>query len=354
MLLITTRKARRCFWLDNNTGEKMIQADAEEKDPFRFGVEKVLEKAAGKKKRNIVLYWSLKRLGQQKKAQRVRSCGTWMSFGKSASGGARLLNMNLCRYKLCPVCQWRREVRVARDLSMAMEEAEKLLKGATPLFLTLTMKSCEGKDLKGALDAIFQGWNRVNNNDRIKRIAKGWFRSLEITYNREDKAYHPHLHVVLLVGREYFGRDYMATEEWAGLWKKAMRLDYSPICDIRRIYGDRRKSVAEVAKYVAKDSHYLYPDKSLTDEVVSTLDSALFRRRLVAYGGVLKQAKAAVDSRAKERKKIQGEEELEALIRGDVAEAVEEYGLRFSLQEYALLPKRAKARAAGEEANDSS
>jgi len=48
-----------------------------------------------------------------------------------------------------------------------------------------------------------------------------------------------------------------------------------------------------VAKYACKDTDYIVPDDwKLTVETVRTLDTALARRRLVAYGGYLRDYKA--------------------------------------------------------------
>jgi plasmid rolling circle replication initiator protein Rep len=100
----------------------------------------------------------------------------------------------------------------------------------------------------------------------------------------------------MLVDKSYFTTDdFMWTEEWVQLWRKAARLDYDPICDIRRTRnGKQKKEVAEVVKYTYKDARILH--KKLTDDkkvdVVKYLSSALHGRRLYAYGGVMKSIAA--------------------------------------------------------------
>lgn len=92
-----------------------------------------------------------------------------------------------------------------------------------------------------------------------------------------------------MVEKSYFkGKDYMETTEWVKLWRKVMRLDYDPICDIRKVKGGN-KAIKEVSKYTVKDSDFISDDKELTDKLVSILSKALRNRRLYAYGGLLKE-----------------------------------------------------------------
>ena len=51
-------------------------------------------------------------------------------------------------------------------------------------------------------------------------------------------------------------------------------------------------AVAEVSKYAAKDTDYLVADDwDLTTDTVRVLDAALANRRLVAYGGCMRDIK---------------------------------------------------------------
>jgi len=193
-----------------------------------------------------------------------------------------------------------------------------------PIFLTLTVKNCLLEDLSSNFDKMFYGWNEFMKN-KLRQIVKGWFRALEVTYDGDEfiskkrynaakkyydersikagdknpnyNTFHPHFHVIMLVERKYFkGKDYMHTSDWVQLWRKSARLDYDPVCDIRRTRTstEKRKEVAEVAKYTYKDAEIL--NKKLSDEkketVVKYLSSALHGRRLYAYGGVMKEIAA--------------------------------------------------------------
>ena len=277
-----------------------------------------------KKLKTHALSNSYVRIGKKDKALRVYKCGTYLEFIKSSSNERlKLHRANFCKVRLCPVCAWQKSLSVFRELSRAMDIAQKEDKRLIPLFLTLTVKNCTGDALSSTLDTIFHGWNRFMSNTKMKRIIKGWFRSLEVTYNRQNDTYHPHVHVILLVDKGYFAKgnkDYMKTEDWVKVWRKSLRLDYDPICDIRcvKMKGKQgKKAVAEVSKYTVKDVDYLTGLAELTDKVVFVLDSALHRRRLYAYGGVLKEIAKRLEAERKAQRMEEMKEEEEA-IRDDV------------------------------------
>lgn len=237
---------------------------------------------------------SFQRQGLDSKAGRVRSCGTQLTFAYVLEEERMELHQaNYCRERLCPMCAWLRTKKVFSQVSQVMNAAEQERPELVPLFLTLTVRNCKAAELGAVLDSVFQGWNRIHANKRMKRLVVGWFRALEITYNESEDTYHPHIHAVLLMPPSYFKepKDYMTTEQWAKLWRKAMRLDYDPICDIRRVDPARNQAevVAEVAKYTVKDTDYIKPDSALTDKLVSTFSMAIKGRRLVAFGGLMKE-----------------------------------------------------------------
>ena len=71
------------------------------------------------------------------------------------------------------------------------------------------------------------------------------------------------------------------------MWQKALKVDYMPIVDIRRL--KTLKGVSEASKYSVKGSDYLYDDDVLTDKLVMYLDLALSNRRLASFTGLFKE-----------------------------------------------------------------
>lgn len=211
------------------------------------------------------------------------------------------------------MCNWRRSLKIAYHNKRIVETVNER-QNVRWLFLTLTVKNTDGERLPETIKAMFKAWNRLAGYKDFKTSVKGYFRALEVTRNRDHESesfgtYHPHFHVLMAVPSSYFTRDYITQDEWTSLWQKAMKLDYKPIVNIKKVkpkenlddiktYEDKFKkaikeqnAILEVSKYPVKDSDVIKGNK-VTDENVETvlaLDNALAYKRLVGYGGLLKE-----------------------------------------------------------------
>ena len=293
-----------------------------------------------KKVRSLKLADSLKRLGFDSKAQRVRFCGSELTFCKELHGDAmKLIGANFCRERLCPMCGWRKSLKCFYQVSQIMDKVQEEQPDLVPLFLSLTVRNCAGADLSATLDTIFQGWYQVTKHRKIRRICDGWMRALEVTYNEEDDTYHPHIHAIILVKKQYFkSADYMQTSDWVALWRKACALNYDPVCDVRKITVKRRKAVAEVAKYTVKDTDFIKECDALTDKVVETLTIGLKNRRLFALGGVMKEiAKTLKIADLAEGDLINVTDEN---MRADVAQVLVKYRWKMGVAQYVIDASR--------------
>lgn len=230
----------------------------------------------------------------RKKAVRLRECANLLLFKRNEDGTKKLHTMNSCRVRLCPICGWRRSLKIYSHTRAIMEGMSSEKQWAY-LFLTLTIRNCEGAELSETLDRMTKGWMYLAKYKQFKQTVKGWYRGLEVTHNIDPASesydtYHPHFHCVFAVNRSYFkGKGYMTKDDWTSLWVKAMKLEYQPVVDVRRVKGSTAAAVAEAAKYSVKSSDYIIPqDWDLTVDTVRILDRALADRRLVGYGGKFK------------------------------------------------------------------
>lgn len=250
-----------------------------------------LKKQTSKKTDSLKLSNSFHRLGYHKKANRVYWCATDWIYKIYSDGEILLHDVNFCRERLCPMCAARRSLKVFKQVSDVMDIVDCTYNDLVPVFLTLTLKNCHANsiDLSKTLDLIYDGWFRMTHHRKIQRVVKGWFRALEVTFNTENSTFHPHIHAILLVDKEYFtGKDFMFTSDWVKLWRSSLRIDYDPVCDIRKISNERYHSVSEVSKYTVKSSDYIFEDEYFMDLIVENLGQALKSRRLYAFGGVMK------------------------------------------------------------------
>jgi len=253
-----------------------------------------------KKVKSLVLVDSYNRLDMDRKAGRVSDCGTFLEFKRLPDGQLKLNKANFCKVRLCPMCAWRRELKIFGQVSQVMDYALQE-RDYRFLFLTLTCRNVPGEKLGRTIDQLMHAYKKFTERKQVKKSIKGWFRALEITHNVNRKSssfntFHPHFHVILMVNKSYFDESgyYLSQKKWTSLWRESMRLDYTPIVDVRTFKAKTKeqtaKSVAEVAKYTVKDSDYLLDDDPrLTDKTVAVLDTALANRRLVAFGGRLKE-----------------------------------------------------------------
>ena len=259
------------------------------------------------------------------KSRRVSDCSDFLLF-KVTDNGLKLFTTNSCHVRLCPICSWRRQLKIFSQVSFTMNKAIEKNEYKF-LFLTLTCKNVKGDKLCQQLDILFHSYYKLCKLKRFKTSVKGWFRALEITYNKKTDEYHPHFHVILMVNRSYFNKDYIKQKEFIAMWKQCMKVDYEPVVDIKVFKTDINnltKATSEAAKYSVKESDYLFEieringistndelengeyinyfdavkikyDIDLTDKVVFNLDKALAYRRLIAFGGELKKIHKALN-----------------------------------------------------------
>ena len=232
-----------------------------------------------------------------RKAVRVADCGSVLSFRKVDGDKLKLHRANFCRVRMCPMCSWRRSLRV---FSQVQEITTELLKEKEFgfLFLTLTVKNCEADELSDTITALLQAYTKLTNRKRFKAAVKGTFRALEVTYNEKDNTFHPHIHAVLLVNKSYFtDKTYIKHTDWVDLWQGCLGLDYAPMVNIKRIKKDDLtvgRAIAETAKYAVKESDFISDNDKLMDYLLTTFDHALAGRRLVDFTGKFREAKRAL------------------------------------------------------------
>ena len=249
---------------------------------------------------------SFSRLNLDSRAFRTAVCGTVLAFSHEVtedgiSEHGKLVQANFCRDRLCPLCSYRRSLKIFAQVSKIMTA---MPKDTDYLFLTLTVPNCAPFDLDNTLTKLFKGFDRLMKRRNIKKVVQGFFRALEVTRNDNHDTYHPHFHVILAVNKSYFkSRDYIKQVDWLQMWRDCYGDQSITQVDIRRakpkksdvdtlgqMVSDLGSVVAEVAKYTLKSSEYIFSeDPEKTDRVISVLAGALKNRRLVQYGGIFKK-----------------------------------------------------------------
>lgn len=233
-------------------------------------------------------------------AQRLRACASHLVYGVDDKGRKRLRRANFCRVRLCPICQWRKSLKLYGQMMRVMRYLAPCKYNY--IFLTLTVKNVKLDKLTDALRRITTAFNRLSKYDDFNHAAVGWYRGTEITHNLDIDSpdydtFHPHIHVVIAVMPSYFtSRYYISQAKWGELWQMALGVDYVPRVDVRKVKGNTAKAVCEATKYSAKSRDYIILDDwDLTIETVKGLDAALKNRRLIGFGGVFMQARRQLE-----------------------------------------------------------
>ena len=266
-------------------------------------------------------------IGWESKAKRVKECATYLMFREckfNQRHPKKLEDANFCRDRMCPQCQWRKSMR---QFQVAVKVGHELMRrepASKFIFLTLTVPNVPLDELGDAIDAIFDGWGRLRKRREVRNILVGYHRALEITYNASTNTFHPHIHAALVVPKNYFKYGYIKRDRWLEMWQEAMRMPQITQVDVRKIRGKKGQDeivsgFAEACKYslkywtssLSKEElrdlkkkvnkvgvdygmpGHIWLRKTLeeTAEIVADLSSALHGRRLVQFGGVLRDIK---------------------------------------------------------------
>lgn len=300
----------------------------------------------GQEKRSKRVYFCAREMAFGADYDETADCSVSDSAG---FGEFDLQEAHFCRERLCPMCQARRSKKAFSQIATITGHLER--KGMRFLLLTLTVPNCSGSELRLTIRDMQDAFHRLVNYKRFTGSIMGFFRAMEVTRNNNKRSpsygtYHPHYHVLLAVDADYFttgkyidnkvyymldndpegnkekqhftkksdrfvkdknGKyvvDEKRGQEWLKLWRRAYRDDTITQVDVRIVNSDDisiddvssgsvsglAKACAEVAKYTMKSKDYIFPnDDDLTDEVVTTLQSALKGVRLTALGGVMKE-----------------------------------------------------------------
>jgi hypothetical protein len=168
---------------------------------------------------------------------------------------------------------------------------------ARVLFLTLTIRNVAGEEIGEAITGLYSAFQRLWRVAAVRRVAVGYFRGLEITYNRRRNDFHPHLHILVFVPKEYFRHGYIEQREWLALWQRATKDPSITQVDVRTVKpksvgGDRLAgAVAEVSKYAVTGKNIIQADPASTMRVVGYVHAGLNGRRLAQFGGLLSKIK---------------------------------------------------------------
>ena len=204
----------------------------------------------------------------QKKSNEVLQCGIDLWFllkehKKTLEQKYFLENMYTCKDRFCNFCNWRREMKYKKLTYEFIDELQSK-KRLRYIFLTLTAPNCHISDLRATIQHMSKAFSEsLKKSKKWKSSILGYLRALEFTVQKDDNSMiHPHFHCMLAVEPAYFSPDrdlYISQNEFVEMWRKALKVDYDPVVDIRVVKTDKKRKtrptvIAEMIKYTMKDT----------------------------------------------------------------------------------------------------
>ena len=117
-----------------------------------------------------------------KYADRINGCSGYLKFGVDADQGKLVLKeVWFCRVRHCPVCQWRRSLKMRAMMYQNIENIIQQYPSHRWVFLTLTVKNPHVTDLRSTLNEMNKGWKRLIQSKRFDNVVDGFIRTTEVT-----------------------------------------------------------------------------------------------------------------------------------------------------------------------------
>lgn len=238
-------------------------------------------------------------IGYERYSERIGECSEWLTYAmKSNDDGEvklKLREARFCRVRHCLVCQWRRSLMWRARFIKALPEIQAKHPTGRWIFVTLTVKNCELTNLRTTLTWMNGAWQRLTQRKVFP--ALGFVKSTEVTRGADGTA-HPHFHCLMLVPAGYFSRGYLSHAKWTELWQSCLKVDYTPVVDVRVVKSTKPTSddsidasnaamlraVCETLKYAVKPSDLLADPQWLGE-----LTKQLQKTKAISVGGVLKE-----------------------------------------------------------------
>lgn len=251
-------------------------------------------------------------------ADRLRSCAiTQYVAARTPVDDATYIqvsNKRACKIRLCAQCLYRAACRDRKMLADVLEQLWREHPHTRFILCTLTTRNRPFSDLKAMVRDHRKALDRFWKARRIVQNTLGAFTAveLEIRGTKENPEAGIHSHSIIMVPASYFSGDVPSIwhAEFRSLWRKAARLDYDPIVDVRVVRAadgsDDRSAVyggiVECAKYcISLESLFVHerPDSIHCDGLIAAaILDAFHRQRLHSFDRCFAEAKKRVRRQA--------------------------------------------------------
>jgi len=236
----------------------------------------------------------------------LEKCASFLLYKLGSQGEMKLKTADFCKARLCPMCNWRKSLKMFGQASRITERMLEEYPTTRFIFVTFTLKNCCADELENIINEMNEGFSRLTAKSRkftcsagFKKSMLGYMRAIEVTYNKKEDTYHPHIHCIFAMKATYFdGKNYIKQAKWQTTWGECLCLDYEPVVHVQTIKPKIKEkefdndkvalacAVAETAKYPVKMDGIIDLKEDVAVKVIIALSNALKGKRLVTFGGL--------------------------------------------------------------------
>lgn len=253
-----------------------------------------------------------------KYSDRIDDCAQILGFGLAPDARIGVYRLKLrtarfCHVRTCMVCSWRRSLMYKARAYKALPNVIADYPTARYLFVTLTLKNCEIHELKDSIIHLNKSFSRLT---KIKEFpALGYIKTVEVTRGKRGDA-HPHLHILMMVKASYFSTGYISKKDWCAFWRRAAKVDYTPIMDVQAIKANDSPVglLAEVIKYQTKPNDLIFSDREWFLEYTRQIKGT----KAFALGGVFKEYFKELDKEETADEMIGNDEAQDGVDEGEL------------------------------------
>lgn len=202
--------------------------------------------------------------GSSKFSDRLYDCRRFAWFIRHKETGRVRIAAKQCRLRWCYHCSEARQQFITQAVKPWFEKA------ARPKLLTVTLKHTDDP-LDEQIAFLYKCFSKFRNRMYLKSRIRGgvWF--FQVTYNKKDQQWHPHIHALL-------NSNYLDHSELKVLWHKITGT--SNVVHIRAVH-DPERTLSHNARYAARPSALI----KIPEELWPTLYDAFDGRRICGTWG---------------------------------------------------------------------
>lgn len=265
----------------------------------------------------------------KERAVNMSNCADILTFKECINCGEKhLKHAFFCKDRFCPVCSWRRSLKLFNNHLAIYKEVNTKFENATHYMLTLTVQNCDLLQLKNTINLLNKSWDRFSRRVLISKNFEGYLKVLEITRNTKKssswyKTMHPHLHVILTTTDKEKNID---IEEIKANWldclqvedinlynhyKQYLQVEFHKIENIENTDFEKKNvkshnistnAIAEISKYSMKYQDLFCKDETIQEKAkfLEILSEQIKNTKNISYGGIIKNIAKALMIEEKE------------------------------------------------------